>query len=102
MRWPRTNRQAKEATVLGLLAKEGNLFGLDMIRASRGALKRHSIYVLLSSMEESGLIEGREVPQLATGRLPRRLYAITQAGRGRLEEMLAQMRQDTAEEPEPC
>jgi DNA-binding PadR family transcriptional regulator len=38
------------------------------------------------------------VPQIATGRLPRRLYTITQAGRGRLEKMLAEMRQDGTKE----
>lgn len=91
MRWPTTNRQAKEATVLGLLSKGRDLYGLEMIRASHGALKRHSIYVLLGNMEKAGLIEGREVHDRATSGLPRRLYRITQMGTERLEEMLAQM-----------
>ncbi len=59
----------------------GTSYGLDLIAASDGALRRVSIYRTLSGMEDSGLIISREEsrPSGAVG-LPRRLYSLTAHG----------------------
>ena len=45
-----------EAVVLALLAARGPCFGLELVKASRGKLKRGGIYVTLVRMEEKGLV----------------------------------------------
>ncbi len=86
MRWATTSRAEKEGIVLGLLAGGRELYGLEMIRASRGSLKRHSIYTLLGRMEDERLIEGRDVHDPKASGLPRRLYKITELGKSRLAD----------------
>jgi PadR family transcriptional regulator, regulatory protein PadR len=68
-----------EVEVLRLLAGR-ELYGLELIRRSEGALKRNSIYVVLGRMEDQGYIKGREVKEPNTPGLPRRLYKITGIG----------------------
>jgi DNA-binding MarR family transcriptional regulator len=66
-----------ERRILEALANaDRELYGLDLVAA--GAAKRRWLYVVLSRMEERGLIEGRED---LVGTSPRRLYRITDAGR---------------------
>lgn len=69
-----------ESVVLELL-RGRERYGLELVDASRGALKRGSIYVILARMEEKGFVESRheERPQGASG-LPRRLYRATEYG----------------------
>jgi DNA-binding PadR family transcriptional regulator len=53
-----------------------------MVAASRGALKRGTVYVTLGRMEEKKYILSRlEAAPPAAGGLPRRIYAPTALGR---------------------
>ena len=56
-------------------------FGLELVAASRGALKRGTVYVTLGRMERKGFITSRQEAQ-ASGAigLPRRLYKATPYG----------------------
>lgn len=69
---------AAERLILELLARDGELFGLQLIERSHGALKRGTAYVTLGRMQEKGYLESRQepLPRGAIG-LPRRLYRPT-------------------------
>ena len=69
-----------EALIIELLGG-GERFGLALIEASEGRLKRGTIYVTLSRMETKGFVESRqeERPAGAIG-LPRRMYRVTGYG----------------------
>ena len=69
-----------ESLVLELL-RGRERYGLELVDASGGALKRGSVYVILARMEEKGFVESRqeERTQGASG-LPRRLYRATPYG----------------------
>lgn len=56
-------------------------FGLELVEASDGRLKRGSIYVTLGRMETKGFVESRQEERApgAIG-LPRRLYRATAYG----------------------
>lgn len=56
-------------------------YGLELVDASGGALKRGSVYVILARMEEKGFVDSwqEERAQGASG-LPRRLYRATPYG----------------------
>ena len=56
-------------------------YGLELVDASDGALKRGSVYVILARMEEKGFVESRQEDRTpgASG-LPRRLYRATPYG----------------------
>jgi PadR family transcriptional regulator, regulatory protein PadR len=72
----------KEYLVLELLARSGESYGLQLVAASRGRLKRGTVYVTLQRMEEKGYITSRlDDPPPGAGGLPRRLYAATALGR---------------------
>lgn len=74
----------KEIVVLELLVGEAELYGLQMVDASQGALKRGTIYVTLSRMEKKRYVESwLEETALSQGP-PRRLYRITSLGRSAL------------------
>lgn len=45
-----------ERTILKLLVSRGPSYGLELVQASRGVLKRGGIYVTLGRMEEKGLV----------------------------------------------
>jgi DNA-binding PadR family transcriptional regulator len=56
-------------------------FGLELVDASGGTVKRGSVYVLLARMEAKGFVESRqEERQPGTSGLPRRLYRATPYG----------------------
>jgi DNA-binding PadR family transcriptional regulator len=81
----------KEALILQMLIdRSGELFGLEMVEASSGNLKRGTVYVTLQRMEEKGLIESRKEPR-PEGELgiPRRLYKITGHGQRALAALEA-------------
>jgi DNA-binding PadR family transcriptional regulator len=65
MRLPSTER-----LILSLLSTDGASYGLQLVEASRGRLKRGGIYVTLGKMEEKGLVsstlqdDGRRVYEL--------------------------------------
>ena len=70
----------KELLVLELV-KDQQLYGLQLVTASNGQLKRGTVYVTLGRMEEKGYITSRlgEAPPGAGG-LPRRIYEATPLG----------------------
>ena len=47
---------ASERTILQLLVSDGPSYGLELVHASKGALKRGGIYVTLGRMEDKGLV----------------------------------------------
>jgi DNA-binding PadR family transcriptional regulator len=71
---------ARERIILELLADD-EMFGLQMVEASGGRLKRGTVYVTLGRMQTKGYLESRteERPHAAIG-LPRRLYRPTALG----------------------
>jgi PadR family transcriptional regulator, regulatory protein PadR len=66
--------------VLDLL-ETGERFGLELVEASGGRLKRGTVYVTLGRMETKGFVQSRQ-EQRAPGAigLPRRLYRATAYG----------------------
>jgi DNA-binding PadR family transcriptional regulator len=72
----------KEALILDLLVGEGELYGLQLVAASKGRLKRGTVYVTLGRMEEKGFIASRlEDAPAEQGGMPRRIYEPTAFGR---------------------
>jgi DNA-binding PadR family transcriptional regulator len=73
---------AKERLILQLLVSSGAMFGLQLVEASNGQLKRGTVYVTLGRMEQKGFIESEQEPQSsgAIG-LPRRIYRPTALGK---------------------
>ena len=72
----------KEALILELLVRESALYGLQLVAASKGKLKRGTVYVTLGRMEQKGYITSRlESPPPGAGGLPRRIYDATALGR---------------------
>ena len=69
-----------ERLILDLL-REGELFGLQLVDRSEGALKRGTVYVTLGRMQDKGYVESRTepLPPGAIG-LPRRWYRPTVYG----------------------
>jgi DNA-binding PadR family transcriptional regulator len=67
-----------ERLIVELLAAHEEMFGLQMVEASAGRLKRGTVYVTLGRMQEKGYLESRQepLPAGAIG-LPRRLYRPT-------------------------
>jgi DNA-binding PadR family transcriptional regulator len=81
-----------ERLILDLLAGD-EMFGLQLVGASRGALKRGTVYVTLGRMQEKGYVESWTEHQApgAIG-LPRRLYRPTAYGLRVLEAWAAAAR----------
>ena len=63
------------------LLESSERYGLELVDASKGRLKRGSIYVTLGRMEAKGFVESRQEDRApgAIG-LPRRLYRPTPYG----------------------
>ena len=77
--FPKLSR--KEFSILQLLISKGEMFGLEMVEASGGELKRGTIYVTLQRMGDKGYIESREEPrELPEIGIPRRKYSATGLG----------------------
>ena len=72
----------KESLIVELLLRDTELYGLQLVAASRGRLKRGTVYVTLGRMEDKGYITSRlEDAPADMGGLPRRLYEATPLGR---------------------
>ncbi|MFO0751202.1 MAG: helix-turn-helix transcriptional regulator [Myxococcota bacterium] len=75
----------KETLVLELLVAGRDRFGLELVEASAGGLKRGTVYVTLGRMEAHGLVTSRteDAPRDGDrpGGMPRRLYRATALGR---------------------
>jgi DNA-binding PadR family transcriptional regulator len=65
--------------ILDLLSEHRQMYGLEMVDASRGRLKRGSIYVTLGRMEDKGYITAMEVEGEGQGP-PRNVYRMTGHG----------------------
>lgn len=77
---------AKETLILDLLVARRELYGLQLVTASRGRLKRGTVYVTLGRMEEKGYVSSRlEDGPPEAGGLARRQYQATPLGRRLLE-----------------
>lgn len=79
---PIPSLSGKEGLILDLLGRSKEMYGLELVTASGGELKRGTVYVTLARMEEKGFIASRlddEPPP--SGGLPRRLYTATPYGR---------------------
>jgi PadR family transcriptional regulator PadR len=68
-----------EALVLDLLSAKAPTYGLDLVTASHGRLKRGSVYVTLGRMEQKGFVTSRVEERPGEGP-PRRLYEPTALG----------------------
>jgi DNA-binding PadR family transcriptional regulator len=72
--------------ILRLLTDEGDLYGLELVERSGGALKRGTVYVTLTRMEEKGLVRAlRDPAEGAHAGLPRPRYRVTALGARALE-----------------
>ena|SRR6266536_793887 len=72
----------KEALILELLAGGRERYGLELVNASKGRLKRGTVYVTLGRMEDKRFVTSRlEDAPAEAGGLPRRLYEATALGR---------------------
>lgn len=71
---------SRECLVLEQL-RGAEKYGLELVAASRGELKRGTVYVTLGRMERKGFITSRQEAQRAGAiGLPRRLYRATPYG----------------------
>jgi len=71
----------KESLILELLVERDELYGLQLVAASKRKLKRGTVYVTLGRMEEKGYITSRlEDAPPDVGGMPRRLYQATPLG----------------------
>jgi DNA-binding PadR family transcriptional regulator len=69
-----------ESLLLDLL-EHRERFGLELVEASGGKVKRGSVYVTLARMEAKGFVESRQEERAAGAiGLPRRLYRATLYG----------------------
>jgi DNA-binding PadR family transcriptional regulator len=69
-----------EGVILELL-RSTEMYGLQLVQASGGTLKRGTVYVTLGRMEEKGYVESRpEARHAGAIGLPRRLYRPTGLG----------------------
>jgi DNA-binding PadR family transcriptional regulator len=66
--------------ILDQLRSGREMFGLEMVKASNGSLKRGTVYVTLNRMTEKRLVTSRQEKEPADPGMPRRLYEITGHG----------------------
>lgn len=66
--------------MLRLLIANGEMYGLELVDNSNGELKRGTVYVTLSRMDEKGYVESRVESDAPGDRAPRRLYKATGLG----------------------
>lgn len=71
----------KEFVILEMIIESGEMYGLEMVSASGGELKRGTIYVTLQRMAEKGFVESYEESRSEPGTgIPRRKYTATNFG----------------------
>jgi PadR family transcriptional regulator PadR len=71
----------KEYLIMNLLiAARSEMYGLQLVEKSDGALKRGTIYVTLQRLEEKGYIKSRKEREQPGVASPRRLYYPTGLG----------------------
>lgn len=69
-----------EFAVLDLLRSGREMYGLEMVKASNGVLKRGSVYVYLTRMSEKGYVSSRTEKNPNDPGMPRRKYKIEGLG----------------------
>lgn len=70
-----------ELLVLRLLRDEpAGMYGLQLVEASDGRLKRGTVYVTLGRLEEKGFIESRTKHHAKHAGLPRPMYRLNATG----------------------
>jgi DNA-binding PadR family transcriptional regulator len=84
-RWFTAYIRSRQQVILRLLRDRGDLYGLELVEASDGKLRRGSVYVYLSDLEDSGFVTSY-LPKGST--VQRRKYKIT--GLGNAEFMRAE------------
>jgi DNA-binding PadR family transcriptional regulator len=74
-----SNLSPAESLILTLLRKSRReMYGLELVRASDGAIARGSVYVLLNRLESKALVTSRqEALRVGVPGIPRRLYRAT-------------------------
>lgn len=87
-----------ESLIMTILGRRER-YGLELVDASDGALKRGSIYVTLARMEEKGFVDSwQEERGPGASGLPRRLYRATPYGL-KVHEAFATLREALALKP---
>ena len=96
---PRLPSMSRTESIVMELLRGRERYGLELVEASRGVLKRGSVYVILARMEEKGFVDSRqeERPQGSSG-LPRRLYRATPYGK-KVHQAFATLREALALKP---
>lgn len=80
----------KERVILSLLANGDELFGLQIVQLSEGAISKGTLYVTVGRMVEKGFVVSRqEAPREGALGPPRRFYQITGVGREALARVEA-------------
>ena len=87
---------AIETLILDLLAEEREMYGLELVEASKQRIKRGTVYVTLARMEQKGYVGSQQEARGpgAIG-LPRRMYRVTPLG-ARVREAWALARRTLA------
>jgi DNA-binding PadR family transcriptional regulator len=79
---PRLPSMSRTESLVMELLRGRERYGLELVDASDGTLKRGSVYVILARMEEKGFVDSRQEERApSTSGLPRRLYRATPYGR---------------------
>jgi DNA-binding PadR family transcriptional regulator len=73
------NKSEQIAMEILLSGASKKLYGLEIVEISKNALKRGSVYVTLSRLEERGFLESENEPA-PKGTIPRRTYKVTGTG----------------------
>jgi PadR family transcriptional regulator PadR len=96
---PRLPSMSKTESLVMALLGHRDRYGLELVDASGGALKRGSVYVTLARMEEKGFVESWQEDRAphASGP-PRRLYRATPYGL-KVHEAFATLREALALKP---
>jgi len=70
-----------ELLIMRMLRDEpAGMYGLALVKASEGRLKRGTIYVTLGRLEEKGYVRSRAKPDGDHPGIPRPIYKITALG----------------------
>jgi len=97
---PRLPSMSRTESIVMELLRRRERYGLELVDASGGVLKRGSVYVILARMEEKGFVESRQEDRTrGTSGLPRRLYRATPYGR-KVHGAYAQLRAALALKPQ--
>ena len=73
--------RGKERQIIELLYEHNELYGLELVKLSGGALKRGTVYVSLGRLEDKGLVEARtKAPPPNLGGPPRRIFSLSGLG----------------------